>query len=131
GSSLRSHHRDRQAKRLRSHRHGLARQERDCGNRARQCDDQGADAHENSGFGLPLISCASPCPLGIGKAMAAASTICLARIQTFAYRFANPECIRSSSEGPSTSRYPPIPRSSLDNAWSTKTYRPCPSLLTS
>jgi len=44
-----------QLKRLRSHRHGLARQERDCGNRARQRDDQGADAHENSGAGVPLI----------------------------------------------------------------------------
>src|SRR6266540_867297 len=42
GSSLRSHHRHRPAERLRSHRHGLARQERDCGNRAWQCDDQGA-----------------------------------------------------------------------------------------
>jgi nucleotide-binding universal stress UspA family protein len=35
-------------------RHGLARKERDCGNRAWECDDQGAYAHENSGSCLPL-----------------------------------------------------------------------------
>src|SRR6516225_8665634 len=35
GSSLRSDHRDREPTRLRSHRDGLARPERDCGNRAR------------------------------------------------------------------------------------------------
>jgi nucleotide-binding universal stress UspA family protein len=37
---------------LRSHRHGLAWQEWDCGHRAWQCDDQGADTHENSGSRL-------------------------------------------------------------------------------
>ena len=49
-----------QAERLRSHRHGLARQERDCGNRAWQRDDQGPDAHENSGSCLSLTRSVSP-----------------------------------------------------------------------
>ena len=53
-ATLSSHHRSGQEQGLRSHRHGIARAQRTIRGSDRQCDKQGADAHENPGTGLSL-----------------------------------------------------------------------------
>ena len=53
-ATLSSHHCNGRGQGLRSHRHGIARARRPIRSCARQCDKQGADAHENPGVGVSL-----------------------------------------------------------------------------